>query len=501
MSDTPYGERRNTSTRFLPPDPGVEAPYRLTPGLALRVGILGVVALMVFAVLFFRLWSLQVLSGDTYLAAAQGNQLRTIRIEAPRGTILDRNGKPIVDNVAGTAVKVWVGDLPKQGRYDVIKRLAWVLKVPPARLAKEVDQRIADPLNPITVKTAVGEDQVAYLYEHQADFPGVQIQQTYLRHYPNETLAAQVLGYVGEVSEGDLDRRPRLYRSGDKVGKAGVESTFDEFLRGEAGQAQIRVDSLGRPQGPLEPKREARPGHAVRLTIDIGLQRAAERALRYGIATARENESYYANGGALVALDPRDGAVLAMASTPTYKPSVYVGRVDPKKIQPLVNDAAAKKQNYPGINRVTTGVYPPGSTWKPVVALAAMQEHLLEPYESVGCTPSATYGLDKQEFVNWDPYVNHAMSLPEALARSCDTYFYDVGYRFYLGGDKGRTRMQEWARRFGFGAPAGHRRRARGDGPRPDPGVAEADLHERLGQGVEPGRLDPARDRPEGHRR
>jgi LCP family protein required for cell wall assembly len=126
-----------------------------------------------------------------------------------------------------------------------------------------------------------------------------------------------------------------------------------------------------------------------------------------------------------------------------------------KKIQPLVNDAAAKKQNYPGINRVTTGVYPPGSTWKPVVALAAMQEHLLEPYESVGCTPSATYGLDKQEFVNWDPYVNHAMSLPEALARSCDTYFYDVGYRFYLGGDKGRTRMQEWARRFGFGAPAG----------------------------------------------
>jgi len=329
MSDAPYGERRNTSTRFLPPDPGIEAPYRLTPGLALRVGVLGVVALMVFAVLFFRLWSLQVLSGDTYLAAAQGNQLRTIRIEAPRGTILDRNGKPIVDNVAGTAVKVWVGDLPKQGRYDVIKRLAWVLKVPPARLAKEVDQRIADPLNPITVKTAVGEDQVAYLYEHQAEFPGVQIQQTYLRHYPHQTLAAQVLGYVGEVSEGDLERRPKLYRSGDKVGKAGVESTFDEFLRGESGQAQIRVDSLGRPQGPLEPKREARPGHAVRLTIDIGLQRAAERALRYGIATARENESYYANGGALVALDPRDGAVLAMASTPTYKPSVYVGRVDP----------------------------------------------------------------------------------------------------------------------------------------------------------------------------
>lgn len=455
MSNPPYGERRAPSSRFLPPDPSVEAPYRLTPGLALRVGILGVVALGVFAVLFFRLWSLQVLSGDTYLAAAQGNQLRTIRIEAPRGTILDREGRTIVDNVPGTAVKLWVGDLPKQGRYDVIKRLAWVLKVPPARLAKEVDERIASPLEPITVKTAVGEGQVAYLYEHQSDFPGVQIQQTYLRHYPYQTLAAQVLGYVGEVSQDELDRRPELYRSGDKVGKAGVEARHDEILRGEAGLAQIRVDSLGRPQGPLEPKREARPGKTVRLTIDIELQRAAERALRYGIQLARENDSWYANGGALVALDPKDGAVLAMASTPTYKPSVYVGRVDRKKIEPLLDPEAAKNANYPGINRVTTGVYPPGSTWKPVVALAAMQEHALEPYQSLWCTPTATYGLDKQEFVNWDPYVNKPMALSEALARSCDTYFYQVGYSFYLQGDKGRTRMQEWAKRFGFGAPTG----------------------------------------------
>jgi penicillin-binding protein 2 len=454
-SHAPYGEPRAPSTRFLPPDPGVEAPYRLTPGLAFRVGILGIVALAVFAVLFFRLWSLQVLSGDTYLAAAQGNQLRTIRIEAPRGTVLDRRGRVIVDNIAGTAVKLWVGDLPANGRYDVIKRLAAVLNVPTARLAKEVDARIADPLNPITVKTAVGEDQVAYLYEHQSEFPGVQIQQTYLRHYPYQSLGAQMLGYVGEVSQGELDRRPKLYRPGDKVGKAGVEAKLDEYLRGEAGQAQIRVDSMGRPQGPLEPRREARPGNAVRLTIDIGLQRAAERALRYGIQTARANESYYANGGALVALDPRDGAVLAMASTPTYKPSVYVGRVDPKKIQPLLDAEAAKEANYPGINRVTSGEYPPGSTWKPVTALAAMQEHMLEPYQSLQCTPTATYGLDEQEFRNWDPYVNHAMMLPEALARSCDTYFYQVGYQFYLEGDGGRTRMQQWARRFGFGAPAG----------------------------------------------
>ncbi len=455
MSDAPYGERRAPSSRFLPPDPGVEAPYRLTPGLALRVAILGALALAIFAVLFFRLWSLQVLSGDTYLAAAQGNQLRTIRIEAPRGTILDRKGRVIVDNVPGTAVKLWVGDLPAKRRYEVIRKLAWVLNVRPVRLAKEVDARVDDPLNPITVKTAVGEDQIAYLYEHQAEFPGVQIQQTYLRHYPYQSLGAQVLGYVGEVSQSELDAHPKLYAPGDKVGKTGVEARYDQFLRGEAGEAQVRVDSLGRPRGALEPKVEARPGSAVRLTIDIGLQRAAERALRFGIQTARANGSYNADGGALVALDPQDGAVLAMASTPTYKPSVYVGRVDPKKIKSLVDLDAAKRANFPGINRATSGVYPPGSTWKPVTALAAMQEHLLQPYQPLQCTPSATYGLDKHVFKNWDPYINQSMTLPEALARSCDTYFYQLGYDFYLQGDKGRSRMQEWARRFGFGAPSG----------------------------------------------
>jgi penicillin-binding protein 2 len=455
LSDAPYGERRAPSSRFLPPDPGVETPYRLTPGLALRVAILGALALAIFAVLFFRLWSLQVLSGDTYLAAAQGNQLRTIRIEAPRGTILDRNGKVIVDNVPGTAVKLWVGDLPAKRRYEVIRKLAWVLNVRPVRLAKEVDSHLGDPLDPITVKTAVGEDQVAYLSEHQSEFPGVDIQQTYLRHYPYQALAAQVLGYVGEVSPSELDAHPKLYKSGDTVGKTGVEARYDQYRRGEAGEAQIRVDSLGRPHGALQTKVEAQPGSAVRLTIDMGLQRAAERALKFGIQTARENGSYYADGGALVALDPQDGAVLAMASTPTYKPSVYVGRIDRKKIEPLVNDDAAKKANYPGINRATSGVYPPGSTWKPVTALAAMQEHVVEPYQPLQCTPSATYGLDKHVFKNWDPYINQPLTLPEALARSCDTYFYQLGYDFYLQGDKGRSRMQEWARKFGFGRPTG----------------------------------------------
>ncbi len=470
MSNPPYGEPRSSSQRFLPSDPAVEAPYRLTPGLAVRVGILGVLAIAVFAVLFFRLWSLQVLSGPQYLEAAQGNQLRVIRLEAPRGTIVDRHGKVIVGNVPGTAVKLWVGDLPRQGRFRIVEHLARVLNVPAGKLAAAVDDRLSDPLNPITVKTAVHDDQVAYLYEHQEEFPGVQIQQTYLRDYPYGSVGAQILGYVGEISAPELKRKAKQgYVLGDKLGKTGIEAEFDRYLRGEPGLAQIRVDSLGRPQSPLELRRDARPGHAVRLTIDLGVQRAAERALQLGIDTARANKSYYANGGAIVALDPSDGAVLAMASYPTFRPSVYVGRVDPDKIAPLVNDKVARAANYPGLNRVTQVEYPPGSTWKPVTALAAMQEHLLAPYESIQCTPRAEYGLDKQVFRNWDPYVNRPMTLPEAIATSCDTYFYDVGYRFYTSGRDGWGRLQDWAGVFGFGAVTGLDIGGEADGLLPTP--------------------------------
>ena len=456
MSDGGYNERRSSSERFLPPDPRVREPHRLTPALALRVGVLGGVALLVFAVLFLRLWSLQVLSGDEYLNAAQNNQLRLVRVEAPRGPILDRQGRVIVSNVAGTAVRLWIGDIPQDGRQELIGRLAQVLKVPVRALAREVEEGLGDPLTPITVKTSVGEEQVNYLYEHQAEFPGVEIAQIYLRDYEYNTLAAHILGYVGEISPEELKRLRRDgYRAGDRIGKAGIEAAFDTYLRGQDGRAQIRVDSLGNQVSDIELRREPRAGYALRLTLDIRLQRAAEEALRYGIDIAHQNDNWAADGGAIVALDPRDGAVLALASAPTYKPSVYVGRVDPKKLEPLLDEEAAARANSPGLNRALAGLYPPGSTWKPVTALAGMQEHVFSAYESLQCSPVAYYGLDRQRFQNWNPYVDRPMTLAEALAESCDTYFYEIGDRFYQRGKDGRTRMQQWARRFGFGAATG----------------------------------------------
>jgi penicillin-binding protein 2 len=454
-----YPERRSPSRKFLPPDPRVNEPYRLTPQLALRVGMLAALALAIFAVLFLRLWALQVLSGDRYLLAAQDNQLRSVRVEAPRGSIVDRAGRTVVSNVPGTAVKIWTADLPKEGRYAMLKRLSQILKVPLPQLTKAIEGRKDDPLTPILVKTAVHEEQVMVLEEQQEEFPGVEVVGTYLRDYEHGALGAQILGYVGEISPEELERlESKGYRGGEKIGKTGIEAAFDGYLRGEPGLAQLRVNSLGIPQTGLEPRRPAQAGNTVRLTIDVGLQRAAERALRDGIELARSKESWNANGGAIVALDPRDGAILAMASNPTYKPSVYVGRADPKKLEPLVDAEVAKERNYPGINRAVAGVYPPGSVFKPLTALAAISDGILSPYEYIQCTPYSTFGLDELRFRNWNPYVNMPMTLTTALAQSCDTYFYDVGNRYYERGERERkywTAMQQWATKFGFGAPAG----------------------------------------------
>jgi penicillin-binding protein 2 len=448
--------------RFLPPDPRVEEPYRLTPQLAFRVALLGFFALALFAVLFLRLWALQVLSGEKYTQAANNNRLRTLRLEAPRGPIVDRHGRALVVNVPGTRVELWPADLPKSWpeQRDELRRLSKITGVPVKKILDRMNAHAGDPLTPVVVQTGLHEDQVSYLFEHGSELPGVRVADSYLRKYPYQSLGAQVLGYLGEITEPELKERRKLgYRLGDVIGQAGVEATYDTYLRGRDGSAQLTVDARGRPTSEIEPKVNPRRGYQLRLTLDIQLQRAAERALRYGIDLAHEDKQWHANGGAIVALDPRDGAVLAMASYPTYKPSIFVGRKDPQKLAPVLDPKVAEKDNFPGINRATAATYPPGSTFKPVTALAAMQEGVLRPYESLLC--SGVYysphdrGEPKQPFRNWTPDVYQWMELPAALAASCDTYFYQVGDRFYaLPTDRAHP-LQSWATRMGLGVPTG----------------------------------------------
>jgi penicillin-binding protein 2 len=447
------------STRFLPPDPRVVEPYRLTPKLALRLAILGALALAVFAVLFLRLWALQVLSGEQYLRAAQNNQLRTIRVEAARGVIRDRKGRVLVGNVAGTSVELWPADLPEEGRYQMLKRLAKVLQVPVGPIARAVDARRRDPLNPVVVKENIGRAELNYLKERRDEFPGMQLARSFVRAYPYRTLAAHVLGHVGEISPDQLEARAKAgLQAGDKIGQAGVEAAFDEYLRGTSGLERLRVDSLGQPQSGRTVMKSPIPGNDVELTIDLDLQFAAERALEHGIQIARDAECYgcwNANGGAVVALDARNGEVLAMASNPTFDPRIFVGRPNPWRLRPLVRQGAAERRNFPGLNRVISGVYPAGSTFKPVTATAALEEHLVSPYDVLQCDPVYTYkGEDGQlyPYKNWNPFVNTAITLPTALAWSCDTYFYRLGVEFF---ELETSPLQQWSWRFGFGKPTG----------------------------------------------
>jgi len=454
------------SRGFLPPDPRVEEPYRFTPQLALRLGILAAIALIVFGILFFRLWALQVLSGPQYLRAALDNQVRSVPIQAQRGEIFDSSGHPLVATVPGTAVQLWPADLPKTWpkRLAELRSLSTMLHVPLRQVLVAIKQRGTDPITPVTVRESVTRDApVNYLLEHNEQFPGIRVVNTYLRSYTYGPLAGQLLGYVSEISPQQLKQlQKRGYEPGDEIGQSGLESSYDSYLRGRSGLAQLRVDSLGHPLGPLVPTRRPTPGESIRLTLDINLQRAAENALRYGIQLAHNNHQWAADGGAIVALDPRDGSIRAMASNPPLDPRVYTGRVTNKRLAAAgLTAATAQLDNYPSLNRAISGLYPAGSTFKPITALAALQTHVISPTTDLPCTgafvvrrPDGTVAPGGV-FHNVDPYTNEIMSLPTALAASCDTWFYQVGYDFYKEPPTAGHPLQAWAARFGIGRKTG----------------------------------------------
>ena len=437
--------------------------YRLTPKLARRVGLLGGIVFVVFAALVLRLWALQVLSGPQYVARAQANQYRTVRVQAPRGPILDRNGKVLVANAAATAVELWSADLPKvyKERYDELRALAHVTRVPLYQIAAKIKRRreAGDILTPVVVRDDAPKAMIDYLYERASEFRGVVMERNYVRHYPYHGLAAQLLGYVGEISQQQLTGLEKSgYAAGDEIGQGGLEATYDSYLRGVAGAGRVRVDSLGRPRSARTLVTPAQPGHAVRLTLNLGLQKAADNALKYGISLAQANGQWAARGGAIVAMNPDDGSILALASSPSYEPSVYTGHVSQRALDAQgLSTKTALAKNYPSLDRALAGTYPPGSVFKPLTAIAAMQEHLLQPYAYEPCTGSYVSPDDKGHHVfhNWDPNVNQAMDLPTAIAYSCDTYFYRVGNNFWeLPKGRGQP-LQKWARAFGFGSPTG----------------------------------------------
>ena len=421
-------------------------PYRLTPKVARRVALLGALVLIGFAALLGRLWALQVLAGTHYAARAQANQLRTVRVAAPRGLIVDRSRNVLVTNKAVTSVELWPSGLPKvyARRVAELRALAHITRVNVRQVTRLIleRRRAGDMLDPVVVRATAPGPMLTYLEERAGDFPGLTLARSFVRRYPHGALAAQLLGYVAQISQQ----------------RSGVEAQYDAYLRGVAGSARVRVDSLGRPRSDRTLTTQPQPGQTVRLTIDTGLQLAAQNALQYGIQLAHNNHQWAADGGAIVALNPQDGSILALASSPTYDPAVFTGRVTEHKLAAQgLTPKSALDRNYPSLDRALDGLYPPGSTFKPLTAIAALQEHLVKPYAFYPCTGTyvAPEDLAHRVWHNWDPNVNQGMDLPTALAQSCDTYFYRVGNTFFdLPSDRGQPE-QRWARAFGFGQASG----------------------------------------------
>ena len=547
-----------------------DKPIIQLPSVALRVAVVVGIAVVLFGVVFFRLWFLQILSGQEFVAQANDNRLQSVKVVAQRGDIVDRHGDVIVTNRGGQSVGIRLMDVPAGTLDQELAQLAPQLKMKPRALRK----RIMDYLKPSTfdLKTVVvgrtsneatissavrvggtgavidvttaaampsrpkkgslvdlagltpdayngmyavtavtdashfqvtlpadpgadattsgdsvvtekkwvsflkwdkvvskditGVDLIplkedvskrirTYIEEHALSYAGVEVADEYLRDYPQGDMAAQVLGHVGPVSAMELESRHfKGYAGGDIVGQDGLEWTYDEWLRGRDGVAKVEVDAQGHPKaGASVPGgRMAQAGDTLVTTIDSKVQAAAEQALRAGIAAAHADGQYAANGGAAVVLDVQKGDVLAMASYPTYDPSMWVGGISTKDYKKLTN----KYANNPMLLRPIMEAKAVGSTFKPITAVAALEEGVITPSTTEWCpgyyTSPDDYAKPPHKFLCWATSGHGNLDLVGAITQSCDVYFYNIGNKFYES--KGHA-LEDWATRFGMGKMTG----------------------------------------------
>jgi penicillin-binding protein 2 len=409
----------------------------LTPQLAFRVAVIGGVALVMFALIFFRLWYLQVLSGDSYVAAARDNRVREIKVQAPRGEIVDRHGQELVANRNSLSIKVTPDKLPENTaeRRQVYRRLARLLNLNPRRLQRRVEGELkALPFSKPTVKQDVPWELVAFVLERQSRFPGVEPEREFLRKYPHGTVGAHLFGQVGEVTEKQLkDQRYNRVGLGDRVGQAGIEAEYDRFLRGVNGAAKVEVDALGNLTDTLR-RKEPRQGSQLRLSIDLDVQQVAQQALAGG--TGR---------GAFAVMDVDNGEVLALGSQPSFDPNIFTKPLSQKRLNALSSEALGK----PLFNRAIQAGYPTGSTFKLVTATAALESGHITPDTVLNDPGSLTVGDVK--FENAGGVAHGALALRQALTVSSDVFFYQLGQ--YMD-EKGMP-LQKWGRQLGIGRKTG----------------------------------------------
>jgi len=391
--------------------------------LATRVASLGVGLTVALGVLALRLWQLQVLQGDYYAQLADTNRLRVHRVPAPRGLVLDRRGVPLVTNRPAFSVSILPMELRDPGR--VVPELARLLGVPEQELWTRWERGRRRPFEPVRVRRDVGIRVVTVLEERRQELRGVQVEAEPVRVYPFGTAAAHVLGYLGEVSAEELEAlRPRGYRPGDLIGKAGVERTYDAVLRGDDGEQVVEVDAAGRPLRLLR-EQAARPGNTLVLSLDWELQQEAERQLQGRL-------------GAVVAMDPRTGEILAMASSPSFDPNRFSAGISERDWRRLSQD-----RRNPLLNRATASAYEPGSVFKVVTGLAALQEGRTTPSSRFLCPGYLQLG----RWVFRDLQAHGVVDFTTGVAQSCNVMFWTLGRAL------GPQRLADYARQLGFGRP------------------------------------------------
>jgi len=424
-----------------------------------RIALLAVVVAVLFLALLSRLWFLQVLAAQRYGDLAEVNRVRQVVVEAPRGRILDRHGRVLVRNRAAWAITVKTAVLSGRERDAVLQRLSRLLGVSRAKIDERLRDYNGSPLRGVPVAEDVPTDKLFYLAEHGDEFPGVAPEVVALRDYPYGRLAAHVLGYVGEISPDELKSRAfRGRQQGDTVGKAGVELTYDRYLRGRDGVEDFEVNASGRVVRSLG-GRPPVPGMDLELSIDLNVQKQAEQSLRDGMRLARgladssRGGRFPAPAATAVVLDPGDGSLVALASLPEYDPRKFVGGISRRDFAAYSNDP-----ENPLLNRAIQAAYPPGSTWKPVTALAALEHHVVTPSTVFHCPGSYRFGNSVKH--DWTPSGHGTVDLTKSLQLSCDVYYYNVGASFSRSemtqearGQKAAEDMQATARSLGFGSP------------------------------------------------
>ena len=426
-----------------------------------RVSIVGVVVVALFASLLARLWFLQMGPEQTLGRVVSTLGTRVIQTESPRGEILDRNGKILAQDVAAWAVTV-DRDLGPKTRDRVLGQLAELLGIDEKTLRSNYDSVRQSPLEPAIVALRVPLDKQLAIREHQEDYPSVHVVELTVRSYPYDGLASQVLGYVGEIGADQLKQlKSKGYQAGDLVGREGVESAYESALHGKPRRVTVQVDPTGKQVGAPVSVDPGTVGDNVKLTLDAGIQAAAENALKEGILAARTQKddtfklgyrTLKATGGAVVVLNVHDGSVVAMANYPSYPLSWWVGGISTDHFALLANAGFGN----PLLNRATDGQYAPGSTFKIVPAIALNQFGVLPASQYVVDNGSVT--LENTPFSNDNGTVNGPVNLQRALTVSSDVYFYNAGndfWKLWLSDPQRGLGLQTVAHQLGFGQPTG----------------------------------------------